>query len=146
MASEDRRLDFQEKVAIRLSCADSFILYAWSILPNHYHVLVKADLNKIKNVLARLHNGIATQWNREDNMPGRKIWHSFSDRHIKSEAHYWATVNYIHKNPVKHGYVSDPAEWKTTSYFNYQENIGKNKMSLILQNYPVDEMGIGWDD
>ena len=115
-------------------------------MPNHYHILVKANLNKIKNVLARLHNGIATQWNREDNSPGRKVWHRFSDRHIRSEAHYWASINYIHRNPVKHGHISSPSEWTASSFNIFQKNIGKNRMSLILHDYPVDEMGAGWDD
>jgi putative transposase len=146
MASANRRMDFQEKLVIRLSDAENFNLYAWAVLPNHYHILVKADLNKIKNVIARLHNGIATQWNCEDNCAGRKAWHRFSDRHIRNDDHYWASVNYIHKNPVKHGYASDLSEWPAGSFNIFQETIGKDRMSLILQNYPVDDMGAVWDD
>ncbi len=146
MSSEDRRKDFQEKLVGRISDSDNFNLYAWAVLPNHYHILVKADLNRVKNILARLHNGIATQWNREDNRPGRKVWHRFSDRHIRNDDHYWASVNYIHKNPVKHGYVSDLSEWPSGSFNIFQGNIGRDKMSFILQNYPVDDMGAGWDD
>ena len=146
MASANRRMDFQEKLVIRLSDAENFNLYAWAVLPNHYHILVKADLNKIKNVIARLHNGIATQWNREDNCAWRKVWHRLSDRHIRNDDHYWASVNYIHKNPVKHGYASDLSEWPAGSFNIFQETIGKDRMYLILQNYPVDDMGAVWDD
>jgi putative transposase len=55
-------------------------------------------------------------------------------------------VNYIHRNPVKHGYISSPSEWTTSSFNIFQENVGKDRMSLILHEYPVDEMGAGWDD
>jgi putative transposase len=139
-------MDLQEKLVKRISDTENFNLYAWTVLTNHYHILVKTDLYKIKNVLARLHNGIATQWNREDGMPGRKVWHRFSDRHIRNDDHYWASVNYIHKNPVKHGYATSPAEWTTGSFNIFQETIGKERMSLILESYPVDDMGAGWDD
>jgi len=146
MLSEDRRMDFQDKLTNRLSAIEGASIFAWSVLPNHYHILVMAELTTIKTALAKLHNGIATQWNREDNCLGRKVWHRFSDRHIRSENHYWATINYIHKNPVIHGYASITSEWNTSSFNIFQEKVGKEKMSLILQNFPVDKMGNGWDD
>ncbi len=146
MSSEHRRFDFQEKLIDRISRIETSSIFAWSILPNHYHILLSADLIKIKTTLSQLHNGISTQWNREDNSPGRKVWHRFSDRHIRSEAHYWATINYIHYNPVKHVFASAPEEWKAGSFNIFEGNIGKEKMSLILQSYPVEKMGVGWDD
>ncbi|MFZ2653898.1 MAG: hypothetical protein WAX69_03210 [Victivallales bacterium] len=146
MKTERRRIVFLEDLIDRVSKINDSMIYAWSVLPNHYHVLVKSDLSLLQKTLSRIHNGFSTRWNREDTCPGRKVWHRFSDRHIRSEAHYWAAVNYIHKNPVKHGYTAEHSDWKTSSFNIFQEKVGKEKMSLILQNFPVDKMGNGWDD
>lgn len=146
MEDERRRIELEEDLINKVSRIDDSMIFAWAVLPNHYHILVKTDLSLLRKTLSRIHNGFSTRWNREDNCAGRKVWHRFSDRHIRNEAHYWASVSYIHKNPVKHGYASVLSEWTTSSFNIFQENIGKDRMSLILQNYPVDEMGAGWDD
>lgn len=146
MCDEKRRIELQEYLIDTISQIDNSMIFAWTVLPNHYHILLKTDLSLVRKTLSRIHNGFSTRWNREDNCAGRKVWHRFSDRHIRNENHYWASVNYIHKNPVKHGYASDLSEWPSGSFNIFQEAIGKDKMTLILQNYPVDEMGAGWDD
>ena len=55
-------------------------VHAWVILPNHYHLLLDADLAAFRRWVGRLHNGKSTQWNREDAAPGREVWRRFSDR------------------------------------------------------------------
>jgi putative transposase len=99
---------------------------AWVVLPNHYHLLVEGDLRVFARRIARLHNGKATQWNGEDQTKGRRVWHRFSDRLIRSERHYYASLNYIHANPVKHGYAASPADWAWSSFSLYLEARGEN--------------------
>jgi putative transposase len=46
----------------------------------------------------------------------RGIWQRrFWEHTIRNEADYAAHVDYIHYNPVKHGYVKRPAEWSHSS-------------------------------
>jgi hypothetical protein len=33
-----------------------------------------------------------------------------------TEGDLWSRVNYIHRNPVKHGYVAAPEEWPHSSW------------------------------
>lgn len=80
--------------------------HAWCVLPNHYHVLVHVhDLHQVVAALGRLHGRTSHAWNGEDNLRGRKVWSAPADRFIQNAGHFWATVNYIHHNPVKHGHV-----------------------------------------
>ena len=74
---------------------------AWVLLPNHYHILVETrDLSVVSEVLRLLHSRTATAINGRHRQRGRKVWYRFSDRLIRNERHYFATVNYIHHNPV----------------------------------------------
>lgn len=55
--------------------------------------------------------------------------------------------NYIHYNPVKHGYVSDPYDWPWLSLQLYYEDKGKDWLQEQWQAYkPPHDFGKGWDD
>ena len=87
-------------------------LHAWSILPNHYHILLtNENLDITLKNLFKIHQKTGFEWNREENSKGRKVWFNALEHGIKSERHFWATVNYIHHNPIKHDYVKKWEDW-----------------------------------
>lgn len=79
-------------------------------------------------------------------MPGRKVWYRFSDRAIRSERHLKAAINYIHANPVRHGLVDVATDWPWSSLAFYEQQYGLDVLRLWWRDYPVDDMGRGWDD
>ena len=120
-------------------------VYSYVILPNHYHILIKTD--NIKNLLNRifiLHRKLASNWNKEDDSMGRKIWCNIMDSGIKGDRHFWATMNYIHNNPVKHGYVDKWQDWKFSSAEAFIKNEGKEKTLKIWKKYDISRM-CKWD-
>ena len=121
-------------------------LYAWVVLPNHYHLLAEVDLADFRVWIGRLHNGKSTQWNREDGCPGRKVWYRFSDRKIRSDRHFYASVNYIHYNPAKHGYVNKATDWPWCSVHEYLDRVGRDTLAEWWRKYPIRDYGKGWDD
>jgi putative transposase len=81
-------------------------LYAWVILANHYHLLLEtSEVAPIYKFIKRLHGDSAIQLNKLDNAPGRQVWYQYWDRFPRSEHDFWTYFNYIHINPIKHGYV-----------------------------------------
>jgi putative transposase len=64
---------------------------------------------------------------------------------MRSERHYFATLNYIHNNPVKHGYVQKWQDWPFSSAREYLEKVGFEMASTIWKEYPVLDFGKGWD-
>lgn len=141
-------------------------LRGWAILPNHYHVLVylgdsdeglsphykpvrSKDLSPYKQigkVLQRVHGSTSRQWNLEDQAVGRKVWYVYSDRAIRSERHYYTTLNYIHYNPVKHGWSDSPYDWSCSSVHWYLEQEGREWLRDSWVRYPVKDYGKEWDD
>jgi putative transposase len=130
------------------SLADSGVtLHVWCILPNHYHALVTAsDLRKLTKHLGRLHGGTSFTWNKEDARRGRHCWHRASDRAMRGEGHFWATVNYVHHNPVRHGYVKKWQDWPWSSVHAYMDEVGRQKVEDVWKAYPILKYGEGWDD
>jgi len=119
---------------------------AWVFLPNHYHILLSTtDLRTVSEAIRRLHSRTATIANHRHRARGRKVWYRFSDRLIRSERHYWATVNYIHHNPVKHGYVNRMEEWPWSSIHDYAAAHGEEWLRRTWSAFPVGNYGKGWD-
>ena len=119
---------------------------AWVVLRNHYHVLLQGTLEQLRPALGKLHNRTASIWNREDDAPGRRVWYRFGDRRIRSEGHYFATLNYIHANPVRHRCAQKSTEWPWSSLQRWLEDCGEAYLRELWKAYPVDEYGKGWDE
>ncbi|MDB9375255.1 transposase [Nodularia sphaerocarpa] len=120
---------------------------AWVILPNHYHLLIQVlNFDVLGGLFRRIHGALSRQWNQEDNITGRKIWYSWSDRAIRSERHYYTTLNYIHYNPVKHNLVKSPYDWVQSSVHWYLQAQGRQWLRDSWVQYPVKGYGKDWDN
>ena len=95
--------------------------------------------------LGKLHGRTSFKWNGEDDSRGRQVWHNCLDRGIKSHRHFWATVNYIHHNPVHHGYVEKWQDWPWSSARDFIERVGKERASQIWREFPILDYGKTWD-
>jgi putative transposase len=83
-----------------------FLCYAYVVLDNHYHILIKSSGNRaISSFINKLHSITSLQINRLDKTPGRKIWYQYWDRLARSETDFYIYFNYIHFNPIKHCYL-----------------------------------------
>jgi putative transposase len=123
------------------------MIKAWSIMPNHYHLLLCTNsFDLLAVIFKQLHGNTSYRWNREDQTRGRRVWFKYSDRKIRTEDHFFAALNYIHHNPVKHGYVSAPEEWPWSSFHLYLQDYGIDWMENKWESFPVLDFGKGWDD
>ncbi|MBK8091916.1 MAG: transposase [Verrucomicrobiaceae bacterium] len=121
--------------------------HAWCVLPNHYHLLVDVpDLKQVMSALGQLHGRCSFAWNGEDGQRGRKVWCAPADREIRGDAHFWATLNYIHHNPVKHGWAKGWQDWPYSSASDYLAAVGREEAVRVWKSYPVLDYGAGWDD
>ena len=130
------------------TCADfNAKLYAWCVLPNHYHILIQTDkIREFQSIgLGNLHGRTAFQWNGEDNRRGRKIWYKSFERPMKSNRHFWASMNYIHNNAVHHGYVEKWQDWIYSSATNFIDSFGREKTAEFWKEYPILDYGKDWD-
>lgn len=120
---------------------------AWCVLPNHYHLLLETqDLRAVATALGRLHGRTSRAWNLEERTAGRSVFYRASDRHIRSDAHFWATLNYVHHNPVRHRYVQRWTDWPWSSASGYLQAVGREEATRIWKRHPILDYGNGWDD
>jgi putative transposase len=122
-------------------------LAAWVILDNHYHILVNSRVGKTQpRFFGRLHGRTSFEINGKDGKRGRQVWHNYWDTCIRTEADYWTRFNYIHHNPVKHGYVTRVEDWLFSSYRHYLDHKGQDWLDDVLRQHPIIDFTDPKDD
>lgn len=143
--SPERMGEFEHALVNACSTAGADV-YAWCVLPNHYHLLTETeDIKLLRKELGKVHGRTARTWNLEDDLQGRKVWFNFFDRDMKSNRHFWASLNYVHNNAVHHGYVDKWQDWPYSSVHEYLAETGKDEARRIWLEYPILDYGKGWD-
>ncbi len=142
----ERRRELLEKLFEKFQeCGHE--IRAWVVLQNHYHLLAKVDdFKTLSDIFGKTHGGLSFKWNGEDNQKGRTVWYKFSDRAIRSERHYYTTLNYIHYNPVRHKHSVSPYDWEDSSVHWYLEHYGREWLRDLWKQYPLKSYGEGWDE
>lgn len=122
-------------------------IFAWVVLPNHYHALVETpDLRQLLAALGRLHGRCSFLWNKEESTRGRRVFYRATDRAMRSEPHYFATLNYVHHNPVRHGYVRRWTDWPWSSASMFLTEMGREAAERLWRAFPLKNYGAGWDE
>jgi putative transposase len=126
--------------------ANALTVFAWIVLPNHYHALLRAPKVKVLlSALGRLHGGTSFRWNGEDGKRGRQVWHRAAETGIKSEGHFWASMNYVLNNAVRHRYVRRWQDWPYSNAEAYLAEVGMEVAKQRWLSYPLLDYGKDWD-
>lgn len=84
-------------------------VYAWAVLPNHVHLLVRSGPAGLPLFMRRLLTGYAITFNRRH----RRYGHLFQNRYksilCEEDTYFRELVRYIHLNPIRAGLVPDLA-------------------------------------
>jgi len=101
-----------------------FVMHAYVFLPDHFHLLIKLNQSvTISQIMQSFKRNFT--WNYKKTKGISKsiqigLWQYGSwDHVIRNETDYEKHINYIHYNPVKHGYVSKPEDFAHSSYMKY---------------------------
>ncbi len=118
-------------------------LQAWAVLANHYHfvALSPADPRGLRRMLGRLHASTATEMNRLDATPGRKVWFQYWESRITFQRSYFARLNYVHQNPVRHGVVAVASAypWCSAGWF---ESRGDGAFVKMVGSFGTGKLAI----
>jgi len=90
-------------------------VWAYCLMPNHVHLLlVGMEPDSISRAVGNTQRTFARRRNKEREVTG----HVWGNRHYSSaldDAHTWATVRYIERNPVRGGLVDKAVDYRWSS-------------------------------
>jgi putative transposase len=79
--------------------------FAWSLMPNHFHLLLRTGNVPISTVMRRLLTGYAIWYNRSHRRHGHLFQNRFKSILCQEDAYLLELVRYIHLNPLRAGLV-----------------------------------------
>jgi putative transposase len=97
-----------------------FELIAWVILPDHCHVIIDPKNSRIPSLVRKIKLGFSGRLRHRLGIPNGRVWQNrYWDHVIRDEKDLRHHFDYIHFNPIKHGYVINPFEWRHSSALEY---------------------------
>jgi len=102
---KDRR-DFLERLSSLLQ--ETFTpCYAWALMPNHAHLLLRTGSVPIATIMRRLLTGYAVRYNKRHERCGHLFQNRYKSILCEQNRYLEQLVAYIHLNPVRSGIVED---------------------------------------
>ena len=85
------------------------------LMSNHYHLVVVGELeNSVSRAVGMTNQEYSAFKHRKDGRRGQ-LWQGRFGSTLLDEAHYWAALCYVERNPVKAGLVPIAWEWEWSS-------------------------------
>jgi REP element-mobilizing transposase RayT len=82
-------------------------VYAWALLPNHAHLLVRTEARPLGRVMRCLLTGYAGAFNRRYRRRGHLFQNRYKSVVVEEDRYFLELVRYLHLNPLRAGVVSD---------------------------------------
>ena len=118
------REDFVSRVAT-LAEGQRWRVYAWALLPNHFHLLVRTGQQPLSRSMRSLLTGYAGTFNRRHRRSGHVFQNRYKSIVCEEEAYFLELVRYLHLNPVRAGVVQDLKELAAYPYSGHAALVGQ---------------------
>ena len=109
---EQDREDFVFQMG-RLSKATGTAVYAWAIMTNHAHILLKSGADGMSSFMRKLLTGYAIRYNRKHHRHGYLFQNRYKSIVCQEDLYLQQLVSYIHLNPYRAGLVHSLKELDT---------------------------------
>ena len=91
-------------------------MYAWCIMGNHYHLLLKTPEDNLSEGMHRINMGYGEWYNKARGRHGHVFQDRFFSILITQDSHLLEASRYVVLNPLRAGLVTSPDEWPWSSY------------------------------
>lgn len=107
-----------ERFLIEVTMKSKVQLYAWCLMPNHFHLLVETPDENLTDFMHRLLTRYALYFNRVHNQVGHLFQGRYKAIVCEREPYLMALVRYIHLNPFKgmQGESVNAIQWRWSSH------------------------------
>ena len=117
------RDDFVDRLSMIIYESET-LCYAWALIPNHFHLLLRTGNTPIATVMQRLLTGYAVGFNRRHRRHGRLFQNRYKSILCQEEPYLLELVRYIHLNPLRAGIVENLDGLDNYSYCGHSRLVG----------------------
>lgn len=91
----------------KLSYASRTAIFAWAIMDNHVHLLLKSGPEGLSSFMRKLLTSYAITFNRRHNRHGYLFQNRYKSIVCQEELYFLRLISYIHLNPFRAGLVKN---------------------------------------
>ncbi|MEJ2221482.1 MAG: transposase [Desulfobacterales bacterium] len=127
-SDEKDRYSFLKRLGKILTDTDT-PCYAWALMPNHFHLLLRTGIVAISTVMRRLLTGYAIYYNRRHNRQGHLFQNRYKSILCQENTYLLELVRYIHLNPLRGKLVKDINQLDKYPYCGHSAILGNTNKS-----------------
>ena len=101
--------------------------YAWSLIPNHFHLLLRTGRTPLATVMRRLLTGHAVRYNRRHKRQGHLFQNRYKSILCQEDVYFLELVRYIHLNPLRAKLVKDLDQLERYPFSGHGNLMGVNE-------------------
>jgi putative transposase len=105
------------------------IIYAWALIPNHFHLLMRSSIAGISTFMRRLLTGYAVTYNRRHQRCGHLFQNRYKSIICDEDSYMLELVRYIHLNPIRANIVKTLEELENYQWAGHKYLIAKESLA-----------------
>ena len=109
--------------------------FAWALIPDHVHLLLRTGLIPISVLMSRLLTGYAGWFNRKYRRHGQLFQNRYKSILCQEDPYLKELVRYIHLNPLRAGIVQDIQELDTYPFCGHSALMNKTEQTWQNVDY-----------
>ena len=124
------RASFLERLALILEETQTQC-YAWALIPNHFHILLRIGTTPLSTVMRRLMTGYAVTFNIRHRRSGHLFQNRYKSVVCEEDTYLLELTRYIHLNPLRARLVEDLKSLDKYQWAGHSAILGRRKNPLI---------------
>jgi len=116
-------------------------IYAWALLDNHAHLLVRSGAGLLSGFMRRLLTGYAVFFNRRHKRWGHLFQNRYKSIVCEEERYFTELVRYIHLNPLRAALVEQLADLDRYPYSGHSCLVGLVDRAWQDREYVLERFG-----
>jgi REP element-mobilizing transposase RayT len=116
-------------------------IYAWALMTNHAHILLKSGPYGLSHFMRRLLTGYAIYYNNRHKRHGHLFQNRYKSIVCDEDAYFKELVRYIHLNPLRAKLVNNLLELDIYPWAGHSSIMGQKKREWQDINYALSWFG-----
>ena len=134
------RTDFVTRLGHLAEDTDTAI-YAWALLNNHAHILLRSSDVGLSQFMRRLLTGYAINYNLRHKRHGHLFQNRYKSMVCEKDTYFMELVRYIHLNPLRANLVGSLKELDSYMWCGHSFLVGKKKNEWQDRDYVLKWFG-----
>ena len=137
---DEDRMDFLKRIG-KASAATGTVIYAWALMTNHAHLLLRSGTAGLSSFMRKVLTGYSVSFNRRYQRSGHLFQNRYKSILCEEEPYFVKLVSYIHLNPLRARQVGSLEELERYPWSGHSVLMGRSEYTWQDTDYVLEQFG-----